>query len=53
MCVYKWLLMMRRWLTEMQGTLDLLVQRTGKEKISFVQNNFFYDAFFLRAIGTI
>ncbi|EJD46184.1 hypothetical protein AURDEDRAFT_63627 [Auricularia subglabra TFB-10046 SS5] len=32
------------------GTLDLLVQRTGKEKVSFIQNNFFFDAFFLRAI---
>jgi integrin alpha FG-GAP repeat containing protein 1 len=33
------------------GTLDILVQRTGKEKLSFVQNNFYHDAFFLKAIG--
>ena len=35
----------------MQGSLDLLVQRTGKDSVTFVQNNFFYDAFWLRAIG--
>lgn len=37
-----------------QGTLDILVQRTGKQtnqKVSFIQNNFFHDAFFLKAIG--
>jgi hypothetical protein len=37
-----------------QGTLDILIQRTGVEgqgKIMFVQNNFYYDAFFLKAIG--
>jgi integrin alpha FG-GAP repeat containing protein 1 len=36
------------------GTLDFMVQRTGKDgqgKISFVQNNFYHDAFFLKAIG--
>ncbi|KIO28141.1 hypothetical protein M407DRAFT_72199 [Tulasnella calospora MUT 4182] len=35
------------------GTLDILVQRTGKQanqKITFIQNNFFHDAFFLKAI---
>ncbi|KAK0222860.1 hypothetical protein EDD85DRAFT_959748 [Armillaria nabsnona] len=32
------------------GTLDIMVQRSGSEKISFVQNNFYYDAFFLKAI---
>ncbi|KZT59740.1 integrin alpha N-terminal domain-containing protein, partial [Calocera cornea HHB12733] len=35
------------------GTLDLLIQRTGTQsntKITFVQNNFFHDAFFLKAI---
>ncbi|KZV83486.1 hypothetical protein EXIGLDRAFT_683764 [Exidia glandulosa HHB12029] len=32
------------------GSLDLLVQRSGDQKITFVQNNFFFDAFFLRAI---
>jgi len=35
------------------GTLDILVQRTGmqtNEKITFVQNNFFFDSFFLKAI---
>lgn len=38
----------------MQGTLDILVQRTGNDKqgtITFIQNNFYYDAFFLKAIG--
>jgi integrin alpha FG-GAP repeat containing protein 1 len=36
------------------GTLDVLVQRTGKDgqgKLAFVQNNFYHDAFFLKAIG--
>jgi hypothetical protein len=31
-----------------------MVQRTGKQgqgTVSFVQNNVFYDAFFLKAIG--
>ncbi|QRV86819.1 T-cell immunomodulatory protein [Ceratobasidium sp. AG-Ba] len=35
------------------GTLDILVQRTGAQtgsRISFIQNNFFQDAFFLKAI---
>ncbi|EJU05797.1 hypothetical protein DACRYDRAFT_75178 [Dacryopinax primogenitus] len=35
------------------GTLDLLIQRTGTQsttKLTFVQNNFFHDAFFLKAI---
>ncbi|KIK59028.1 hypothetical protein GYMLUDRAFT_74611 [Collybiopsis luxurians FD-317 M1] len=35
------------------GTLDIMVQRTGddgKGNILFVQNNFYYDAFFLKAI---
>ncbi len=32
------------------GTLDVLVQRSGAEKVTFVQNNFYYDAFFLKAI---
>ncbi|KAG9010523.1 hypothetical protein FRB94_010289 [Tulasnella sp. JGI-2019a] len=35
------------------GTLDILVQRTGMqtfEKLTFIQNNFFYDSFFLKAI---
>jgi integrin alpha FG-GAP repeat containing protein 1 len=39
-----------------QGTLDILIQRTGLEgqgKITFVQNNFYYDAFFLKAIGEL
>jgi integrin alpha FG-GAP repeat containing protein 1 len=37
-----------------QGTLDVVVQRTGdqgKGTVLFVQNNFYYDAFFLKAIG--
>ncbi|KLO15303.1 hypothetical protein SCHPADRAFT_914476 [Schizopora paradoxa] len=35
------------------GTLDIMVQRTGEQgqgNIFFIQNNFFYDAFFLKAI---
>ncbi|KAG6840620.1 hypothetical protein C0991_005519 [Blastosporella zonata] len=35
------------------GTLDIMVQRTGAAghgNIIFVQNNFYYDAFFLKAI---
>ncbi|KAI0781429.1 hypothetical protein BD413DRAFT_463176 [Trametes elegans] len=35
------------------GTLDIMVQRTGDQgqgNIMFVQNNFYYDAFFLKAI---
>jgi len=38
------------------GTLDIIVQRTGKQadsggvKVTFIQNNFFHDAFFLKAI---
>jgi integrin alpha FG-GAP repeat containing protein 1 len=38
------------------GTLDILVQRTGKDghqKLAFVQNNFYHDAFFLKAMGEI
>ncbi|KAI6111074.1 hypothetical protein F5141DRAFT_1112387 [Pisolithus sp. B1] len=37
------------------GTLDILVQRTGAQgegTVSFIQNNFYYDAFFLKAIGS-
>lgn len=36
-----------------QGTLDILVQRNGAQtgsRIAFIQNNFFQDAFFLKAI---
>ncbi|THH31537.1 hypothetical protein EUX98_g2653 [Antrodiella citrinella] len=35
------------------GTLDIMVQRTGSQgqgKVSFIQNNFYYDAFFLKAV---
>jgi len=35
------------------GTLDIMVQRTGNDgqgKVLFVQNNVYYDAFFLKAI---
>ncbi|KAG8217292.1 hypothetical protein J3R82DRAFT_5387 [Butyriboletus roseoflavus] len=35
------------------GTLDIVVQRTGAQgrgTVTFVQNNFYYDAFFLKAI---
>jgi len=38
----------------MEGTLDIVVQRTGGQKqgsVLFVQSNFYYDAFFLNAIG--
>lgn len=34
------------------GSLDILVQRTGEQsgqRLSFVQNNFYHDAFFLKA----
>lgn len=37
-----------------QGTWDFMVQRTGKQssqRVTFIQNNFFHDAFFLKAIG--
>ena len=43
-------------LLAVQGTLDLLVQRTGEQGSgtnSFVHNNFFYDAFFLKAMGKL
>jgi integrin alpha FG-GAP repeat containing protein 1 len=33
------------------GTLDILVQRTGQQKLTFVQNNFYHDTFFLKAMG--
>ncbi|OBZ75437.1 T-cell immunomodulatory protein [Grifola frondosa] len=35
------------------GSLDIMVQRTGEQgqgSVLFVQNNFYYDAFFLKAI---
>jgi len=35
------------------GTLDVMVQRTGAQgegRVLFVQNNFYYDAFFMKAI---
>ncbi|KAF5324887.1 hypothetical protein D9611_004159 [Ephemerocybe angulata] len=35
------------------GTLDFMVQRTGNAgqgNVKFIQNNFYYDAFFLKAI---
>jgi integrin alpha FG-GAP repeat containing protein 1 len=37
------------------GTLDVMVQRTGAQgegRVLFVQNNFYYDAFFMKAIRT-
>ena len=40
---------------DVQGTLDILVQRTGSAghgNFLFIQNNFYFDAFFLKAIGT-
>ena len=39
-----------------QGSLDVMVQRTGDQgqgNIIFIQNNFYYDAFFLKAIGKV
>lgn len=39
-----------------QGSLDILVQRSGEqsgEKITFIQNKFYHDAFFLRAQGEL
>ena len=38
----------------LKGTLDIMVQRTGeggRGPVVFIQNNFYYDAFFLKAIG--
>lgn len=38
-----------------KGSLDIMVQRSGlggQGNILFVQNNFYFDAFFLKAIGT-
>lgn len=42
----------------MQGTLDLMLQRlplsgdrTNKRRVTFIQNNYFHDAFFLKALG--
>ena len=43
-----------------QGTLDIMIQRKGTQrtdlgrggsKLTFVQNNFYHDAFFLKALG--
>jgi integrin alpha FG-GAP repeat containing protein 1 len=37
------------------GTLDVMMQRTGEQgagRVLFVQNNFYYDAFFMKAIRT-
>lgn len=37
-----------------QGSLDIMIQRSGDQgagKISFIQNNFYHDAFFLKAQG--
>ncbi|KAL7415849.1 hypothetical protein BDY24DRAFT_380292 [Mrakia frigida] len=35
------------------GSLDMLIQRTGKQtgdRINFIQNNYFHDAFFLKTL---
>ena len=40
----------------MQGTFDIVVQRTGMQKqgsVLFVQNNFYYYAFFSNTIGDV
>lgn len=37
-----------------QGSLDILVQRSGAQQegmVTFIQNNFYHDAFFLKAQG--
>jgi len=42
-------------LCNIQGTLDIMVQRIGSQsgsRVLFIQNNFYYDAFFLKAIGS-
>jgi hypothetical protein len=39
-----------------KGSLDMLVQRSGdqkNERITFIQNNIFHDAFFLKALGKL
>lgn len=39
-----------------KGSLDILVQRSGDQeegKVAFVQNNFYHDAFFLKAQGEL
>lgn len=36
------------------GSLDIMVHRTGHqsgERVTFIQNNFYHDAFFLKAQG--
>lgn len=39
----------------MQGSLDIMVQRSGSNgaarEIVFIKNNYFHDAFFLKALG--
>lgn len=41
----------------MQGSLDILVQRLGNTGAArtpvFIKNNYFHDAFFLKAMGAI
>lgn len=38
-----------------QGSLDIMVQRSGSSgsarNIVFIKNNYFHDAFFLKALG--
>lgn len=40
-----------------QGSLDILVQRTGNSGAArqpvFIKNNYFHDAFFLKAQGAL
>jgi hypothetical protein len=43
-------------ISKSQGSLDILVQRTGAQsgqKVTFIQNNFYHDAFFLKAQGEL
>ena len=39
-----------------EGTLDIMIQRSGEQDqgtMTFVKNNFYHDAFFLRAQGEL
>ena len=44
----------RKLMTAPQGSLDLLIQRSGAQsgaRFTFIQNNFYNDAFFVKAQG--
>lgn len=48
---------LRRHVVPMQGSLDIMVQTAGgdgggvSKGVTFVKNNIFHDAFFLKALG--